>query len=778
MNTKKARLFLVLIVSISLLSLSSCVRNSLDNIEPTPIDGLNVPSTFDWSTIRTAQLTVVPADKTNSPYYYTVAVYGENPLFNTNAALLTKGVVKLGSNFVANMVLPTSVDVVYVRQISPTGKQLLQSVDAKNGTILCDFSTAVSPAAASAAMPSLRMAGVAAAVDPTPAGSVVLTSSSGNVGWENNKNYVIPLGQTYKGSIALGQNSNLYIEGVYLLEDKKTSLAMADGGKIVIQSSGKLETSSDVSLSYHIGIIKNYGSVVSKGDFDLTSKSTLYNIGTMKFEKLQSSNADNQIVNDGQIDAVDMQIQSNPITNNGSIKVTGVFNASTNCRFYNNGSADFSEFVAESNSIVYNNCHLSVSDLMDVHGMVYNGYAGSLLDVATLQSDGTVYTLSENAIVDAESALFSTYRNYINGAGTGYALARFGEVKPYKKAVSKNITYQGKLEVECSDHQDNVKNNPFWLVEGSSVRWSEKGKSTTVIPSTGCNAGGNVGVVEPPQPPAEPTQFPILVHLTTDYTFLMEDNWPWLGDYDLNDLVVGLTISYLQNQNNKATEMTVSYTLKAVGASKRIAAAFQLDKVARGQVSSVTHAGSVLTGSVFGTEKGGLEAGQTKAVIPLFDDAHLLLNPATGQTTTLINTIVAGEYHEPVSNSIRIVFAEPIDPADLSIANLNFFIVTDAPSPNSVRSEVHLSGYAPTDKANPTLFQTAADNSLSGKKYTTADNMIWGMLVPVAFKYASEWKDITSVYPQFTQWCTSGGVENTFWYEMPTDKPGYVYTKE
>jgi len=778
MKTKNATISLVLLCSVLIVAFTSCVKNNIDVLDNTVVSGIDVPSDFNWSTITSAQLTVVPADKTPSPYYYTVAVYGENPLFNTSAPLLAKGVTKLGVNFTTDLIFPTSTEVVYVKQIAPSGMEVLQSVEVKSQSLNCDFnSTSVSAIAAMPELSSLRSAKVAD-LDPTPAGAVVLKSTSKDISRENSKNYVIPQGQTFTGTIQLGQNSNLFIEGNYSLSDKKKTLSMADGGKIVIQSSGKLVVSDNNDLSFYIGQIKNYGTLQADGKFALTSKSTMYNIGTMTFKSLTASNAENQIVNDGELNADNASIQSNPFTNNGSVKSKEVFELATNCHFINNGSADFAELDAKSNSAIYNNCHLNVKDLMDIHGIAYFGYAGSLLKTATLQSDGVVFTLSESSIIDAEEALFSTYRNYLNGAGTDYALARFGKVDSYKNAVSKNITYQGKLEVECSDHLSNEKNNPFWLVEGANVRWAAKGASTTVIPSTGCNAGGNAGLVVVPEPATDPNKFPILVKLTTDYTFLMEDNWPSLGDYDLNDLVVGLSISYLQNENNKATEMKVVYTLRAVGASKRIAAAFQLNKITPSQISSVSYQTPVLTGEVFKIEKGGLEVGQSKAVIPLFDDAHLLLNPATGATASLINTIIEGEYYEPVTDSVRIVFTSPIDPADISIANLNFFIVTNKPAPASMRSEVHLSGSAPTDKADPFLFGTSADNSVTGKKYTTSDNMIWGMLIPVNFKYASEWRDITSVYPQFSQWCLSGGVDNSYWYKYPTDKNGYVFVKK
>mgnify|MGYP001254029550 CR=1 FL=1 len=768
------------VISLSILSIvfimSSCVRNDIDLSDNQTIDAVNVPSDFDWSTIKSAQLTVIPADNYNSQYFYLVEVYGENPLINSAAPLLAKGVAKGNDHFVTNLVIPTYTTEVFVKQIDPAKNVILQSVPVSGESMVCNFNqtSEVLSASAKSAIPTLKMA-KSEVQNPTPAVVTELSANSNDVGWENNVNYLIPENVTFTKSIQLGSNSCLYIEGTYSLPNGK-SLSMANGGKIVIQSGGMLQVSSDVNLNFYAGQIINYGSLIANGKFDLNSSATVYNSGTMSFVNLTATNSTNVITNDGVINATSMSVQSNPFTNNGAFNA-GVFEAATNCNLINNGTVISGELDAKSKSIIYNNCHIKVNTLMDVHGTSYYGYNGSLLDTKLLVSDGTTYELSDQTMIDAETAEFTTYRNYIRGVGTSYALARFGKVDSYKNSVAKNITYGGKLEIECSDHLGNEKNNPFWVVEdNSAVRWAEQGKSTTNIDASDCNAGGNV--IKDPSDPGTPSdpEFPILVKLTTDYSFIMEDNWPWLGDYDLNDLVVDLSISYLQNSDNKATEMTVGYKLRAVGASKHIAAGFRLDKITSDQVSSVAFQKSVLTGLVFKTENGGLESGQSKAVIPLFDDAHLLLNPSI-VGTSLLNTIIGGEYFEPVSDTIRIVFASPIDPSDISIKNINFFIVTNAVAGSATRTEVHLSGYEPTDKADMTLFGTAADYSVNGAKYRTADNLIWGMLIPVSFNYASEWKDITGVYPQFAEWCTSGGVKSPYWYEYPTTKTGYLFSK-
>ncbi|MDD4712263.1 MAG: DUF4842 domain-containing protein, partial [Bacteroidales bacterium] len=91
------------------------------------------------------------------------------------------------------------------------------------------------------------------------------------------------------------------------------------------------------------------------------------------------------------------------------------------------------------------------------------------------------------------------------------------------------------------------------------------------------------------------------------------------------------------------------------------------------------------------------------------------------------------------------------------------------------RKEIHLSGFEPTDKIDSSLFGTGDDASFGTAKYRTANNLIWGLLIPTSFNYAVELKDITAVYPQFAGWCSSGGVNNVYWYEFPTDKNDYIF---
>lgn len=811
MKTKARFLY----VFIFLVAVTSCVRNNLDLQTDTSISDVNIPDNFNWSALNTAQLTVIPADTYDGGFYYVIEVFGENPLFSSSPTLLAKGVAKAGSNFITDLILPTSTNTVFVKQTSPSKEVIIQSVAVAGNSLVCDFkSTASSSSKAMPEILSLRSAKVPVG-DPTPSGATALTSTSGDVSWTSNTNFVIKSGESFSGSVALGNNAALYVEGEYKLAGSK-AFTMNTGSKLVIQSGGSVQISSSKdfqfdaktqiknfgtmtstnkisitndALFYNYGTcdavkfsatntseIYNYGTFTSNNSVDLTSAAKLYNTGTINFKVFSTTNNACTVSNSGTFTVQDIDISSAPFTNEGALTVGKTLQLASSCALYNTGTIVTKDLTTDSGAKIYNNCHLLVTNNFDATGVTVYLYNESLLKTAALISDGSTYQMDGGAILEAEDATFTTWGSRINGGTSGYALARLKTIEPQKaKDLSSNITFQGKVEIECTTCTPNPQYNTFWVAQGSDVRWAKTGESTTVIASGSCNSGGNAG--ETPggggTPPTDPT-FPIVVNLTTDYSFIMEDNWPLLGDYDLNDLVVDLNISYLQNADNKATKMIVAYKLRAVGALKTIGAAFQLDKILPGQISGVSYSDPVLTGGVFPTEKGGVETGQTKAVIPMFDEAHAFLSQ--NQASGLLNTIIGGAYYAPKSDTVTITFDAPIDPADISIAKLNFFIVTDAPSLSAKRTEVHLSGFEPTDKMNTSLFGTADDASSETGKYRTSRNLIWGLLIPTSFSYASEWKDITSVYPQFAGWCVSGGVENTFWYQNPTDKSGYVFS--
>ena len=217
-----------------------------------------------------------------------------------------------------------------------------------------------------------------------------------------------------------------------------------------------------------------------------------------------------------------------------------------------------------------------------------------------------------------------------------------------------------------------------------------------------------------------------------------EDLWPSKGDYDFNDLVVHCQHAYVINASNQIVDIEMKFYVKHIGASYRNGFGVELP-VSASDVASVV--GYNHTTGIVNLTSAGIEAGQSKAVIIPFDDAFENL----GDTLTISITLNA-TYSMSLWNQV----------------GLNPFIFVDG-----TRSrEVHLSGKAPTDLMDLTLFGQGADrsNPAEGRYYMTDDHMPWALSINNSFAIPREKVRIEQAYLKFDDWATSAGASWTDWY--------------
>ena len=100
--------------------LFSCVDSGKSN----PMgDGFAAPDGFDWSTIKTENVTVEVKDEEGGLYSYLVEIYTEDPLTNENASVLATRTANKENNFKATAaitLLPTQKGI-YIKQTDPRG---------------------------------------------------------------------------------------------------------------------------------------------------------------------------------------------------------------------------------------------------------------------------------------------------------------------------------------------------------------------------------------------------------------------------------------------------------------------------------------------------------------------------------------------------------------------------------------------------------------------------------------------------------------------------------
>ena len=244
-------------------------------------------------------------------------------------------------------------------------------------------------------------------------------------------------------------------------------------------------------------------------------------------------------------------------------------------------------------------------------------------------------------------------------------------------------------------------------------------------------------------------------------TITFEDNWPTVGDYDMNDLVVGYQYKFVNDRNNRTKEIDASFILKAAGATMRSGFGVQFP-FAPSLVQSVTGS-RVQNNQVISFAGNGCESGQSKAVIIPFDDAFSVLQDNNG----FINTFPSVPFTTMDTIKMVIKLNTPISATTLGNAPFNPFIII-----NKTRGrEMHLPGMAPTDKVDTHYFKTGQDDTdpSQHKYYKTISKLPYALNFAENFNYPTEGSGINKAYLKFISWAQSGGVVNKDWYKDPAN---------
>ncbi|MFY7652984.1 MAG: LruC domain-containing protein, partial [Chitinophagaceae bacterium] len=231
-------------------------------------------------------------------------------------------------------------------------------------------------------------------------------------------------------------------------------------------------------------------------------------------------------------------------------------------------------------------------------------------------------------------------------------------------------------------------------------------------------------------------------------TYLFEDNWPQNGDYDFNDLVLGYQYQFITNSDNKLVDLKGTIAIKAIGAVFQNGFAIQLDRLSPNLVTKVsgTQHGNVLWAVL---SANGTEAGQTNANIIIFDNASRLMKANTADG--FINTVNGTSFVTPDTTRFTINFEE--NRLSISDIQINPYLIL---AQNRQR-ELHLPDFAPTDKADKTIFSTGDDKSApnAGIYYKNKQNLPWAIDVPYEIPYSVEKIDITNAYLVLPKWAQS-----------------------
>ncbi|WP_071146404.1 LruC domain-containing protein [Bacteroides ihuae] len=756
----------------------SCIDSEKDVYDSSiktenPLGDLSAPNGFDFSTTVTSKVTVDVNDEYSGQYYYTVKIFDNNPLAtDTIVNTLAAGVAKSGEPYSTEIVVPKTLGHIYVQQTDPRGRSVIKQYPVAEN-ISCNFSTTTTSTKASVATRSVSTRATVTMPDYTtiPTGATEINSSNSGTVLQANSNYKIT--GTYNGTFThwgTFSGIKLYISGTWNIP---SDFAVQSGLEVIVMAGGEIETTHTlqfVNTSYltimssgtvDVNILtlsdtgnefKNWGTANITNTFTASSGALFYTKGTIK-AKNASFNSTSPIQNEGVITlSGKLSIPSNStLTNSGEISAADM-ETNSDAVITNDGKMTFDKITNWNKSIIYNNCYIESKSTAKISGSTVNLNKG-YIKAQDLTIDGAIINFSNGSMLEATNTLnHTTNADTYNGGSTDWSILKAPTM------MGQGFSYNGNLMVEVDNHPAL---SPWWnnYYLNSPAQMAAYGTSSIIIEvCTGTVNGGNPGT-----DPTNPT-FPISVEDNTNYTYIFEDQWPLYGDYDMNDLVLKLNKKTIKvNSNNTVKEIKFEIELEATGATKVLAAGLQLDNVSASNITQAVEYNKQPT-TLFDFTSMNIEKGQTKAVIPLFADAHKLLGSST---YTFVNTVdgSSNNVNDTPSINVSIKFDNTtLTAADFANSKLNFFIITDGRSDS--RKEIHVAGYKPTDKANTTYFGNNNDGSSvsSNKYYISQDNLAWGIIVPKDFKYPKEYKKITDVYSKFSNWLKTGGAQDQDWY--------------
>ncbi|WP_373155392.1 LruC domain-containing protein [Bacteroides cellulosilyticus] len=260
--------------------------------------------------------------------------------------------------------------------------------------------------------------------------------------------------------------------------------------------------------------------------------------------------------------------------------------------------------------------------------------------------------------------------------------------------------------------------------------------------------------IDPEEPVEETPDFSI----SSAGILSFEDNWPSIGDYDLNDVVFAYqrTLNLIDDGDSNFRILSIDeiYTFKNNGATFKNGFGYELGgNILRDDVE-VTIEGKQCAGQ-------GLDPDLTKATVMLADDTRRL----DKETQFVVRTTFKADKKYYYSD----MYANPYNPFIVVLGHSNGSYLT------SERTEVHLpKNYKPTPKADTSLFGTKSDLSLvNGSEYYYIRSGNYPFALEITGGYGTsdipdfiipaESKPIDESYPKFNDWVKNPAANADWW---------------
>jgi LruC domain-containing protein len=263
-------------------------------------------------------------------------------------------------------------------------------------------------------------------------------------------------------------------------------------------------------------------------------------------------------------------------------------------------------------------------------------------------------------------------------------------------------------------------------------------------------------------------------------TIAFEDNWPSIGDYDFNDLVMNYRISEY-TLNGEVIRIKLEGQVAAVGALQHNGFAFQLPGILR---SDIDESAIRFTINDLPQNISPLEAGRNQAIAIITDDVwnfvsagvncnYYRTEPGCGSDIQMGFSMTL-----PMANAIPSAQMPdfPYDPFLFATEGYEHSLAFGLPPGRAY--EIHLPDKAPTEAFRLDFFGRRDDRSepQNGRYFVSANGMPWAINVGVEMQYSLEYMDVIYAYPLFSSFIANQGLVDADWYILENANTNNIFS--
>lgn len=494
-----------------------------------------IPNDFDYATVASKKLTVKVMDEYEGKKYYTVEVFDANPFNDTSAKVLAGGKTNLNTPFEVELVLPKTLQTIYIRQTDPKGYQSVIGMELTDGDLYFDYNEVLSE-------------------------QPVTKSASPAVG----------LRAQIQNNGDAGDYDALFTDG----------LSQA----VEIAGTEKLQTGGVYKLT------KSFKGVMQfpKGKFTLYIDHCKLTLEKKGGQGYQLEGAEIYVLEGGEWvqgnQGVDVNLANSKLYNAGTVSLNRI-SLMAGSELYNHSEGKiYAKNLSVNGSRVVNNCLLKVENTLGTEGedsQIFCNRVSSVVTAKYMVNSDVEVLMYERSLFETDHINGSSGNNGLHTNVVGRAYGSFEDLPLFKVNSTLKLNegggFDGTLTKNYITFTGNVCYAAKKIISSGETSMFQLDYNNLPTNAQGDCYGVQYKPSEDTTPDADDPEYNQQSGETPTYTYMFEDNWPVFGDYDMNDLVIDVNIANIGVINNNATSVALTTTVRAVGASKPLYAFAQIE---------------------------------------------------------------------------------------------------------------------------------------------------------------------------------------------------------